>query len=143
MSIHQLHSSTHSLRTQYLIERNYFPHLGGDILEQPIGEFIHVPRQHPTNVIWGKPIFPSLPMSLLELLQSTHDHYMFIRHLVNRDQIQLGSSYHKSICQFQTNSLPSWHILTSLQTRQLAPHIYHVSFKEGVLQNEVHLINFT
>jgi hypothetical protein len=39
--------------------------------------------------------------------------------------------------------LPSWHILTSLQVRRLARHIHHVSFKEGVLQNEMHLTNFT
>jgi hypothetical protein len=38
---------------------------------------------------------------------------------------------------FKLNSLPSWHILSLLQARRLAPHIHHVSFKEGVLQNEV------
>jgi len=40
-----------------------------------------------------------------------------------------------------SNSIPCLH--GTSQAHRLVPHIYHVSFKEGVLQNEVHLINFT
>lgn len=54
-------------------------------------------------------------------------------------QNQLGSSYHNNHCQFQTPFiLPSWYTANAPQ----APHIYCVSFKEVVLQNEVYPINF-
>ena len=34
------------------------------------------------------------------------------------------------------NSLPSWHITNAPQTHRLTPHIYHVSFNKGLLQNK-------
>ena len=43
---------------------------------------------------------------------------------------------------FVNSNLILCHYSTS-QTHRLVPHIYHVNFKEGVLQNEVHFINFT
>ena len=49
-----------------------------------------------TNIpqMWfmGGPSFLGPQMSFLELLQLNHNHYVFIRHLVHWDQIQLGSS---------------------------------------------------
>ena len=41
------------------------------------------------------------------------------------------------------NYLPSWHITNAPQAHRLAPHMYHVSLKEGDLYNDMHLIYFT
>ena len=51
-----------------IVSKVVFHSLAVIYFEQPIGEYIFVPRQHPTNVVWGRPIFHSLPMSSLELL---------------------------------------------------------------------------
>ena len=61
MPVHLLPLSPHSLRTQSLIEQNCFPRLGGNFCEQPIGEYILGPHQHPTNVVWRRPIFLASP----------------------------------------------------------------------------------
>jgi hypothetical protein len=144
ISVHILHLSPHSSRTQYLVEQSYFLLLGGNCFEQPIGEYILGPHQQPINVVWGRPIFPSLPMSLLKLPHLNHNHYVFIRHLVHWDQIQLGYSYHRSFCQIQiqwcaimahhylTTSAPACtsHLPCEFQRRcppkWCAPHLFHI-----------------
>ena len=110
MSVHQLHLSPHSSRIQYFVEQSCFPLLGSKFFLPTHFGYILVLHQHPTYMVWGRPIFPSLPMSSLEMLHSYHNHYLFIFHLILWDQIQLGSSYHRNDCQFKLNVLPSWHI---------------------------------
>ena len=115
ISVHILHLSPHSSRTQYLDDQGYFSLLGGNCFEQLIGEYLLVLTNNPQMWFGGRPIFPSLPMSLLKLPQLNHNHYVFIRHLVHWDQIQLGYSYHRSFCQIQIQwcAIMAHHYLTT------------------------------
>jgi hypothetical protein len=101
ISVHILHLSPHSSRTQYLGWAKLLSTPWRWLFWATYWRAPPCTHQQPTNVVWGRRIFSSLPMSSLELLQSNHDHYVFICHLVHWDQIQLGYSYYRSLCQFQ------------------------------------------
>ena len=60
-----------------------------------------------------------------------------------KTKFDLVPSTIKVIVNLKFNSLPSWHITNAPQAQRLAPHIFHVSFKEGDLYNDMHLIYFT
>jgi hypothetical protein len=144
MSIHQLHLSPHSSRTQSLGEQSCFSLFGGNfflsnLLESIFLYLANIPR------MWfgGWPIFPWPPMNSLDLFQLNHNHYVFICHLYIETKFNLVPLTIGVFGNFWLKYFPSWHLTTSLQAQGLAPHIYHVSIKECVFQNEVHIINFT
>src|ERR1700724_3670926 len=61
ISVHILHLSPHSLRTQYLVEQSYFLLLGGNCFEQPIGEYLLVLTNNPQMWFGAGPSFLASP----------------------------------------------------------------------------------
>ena len=60
---------------------------------------------------WGRSIFPSLPMSSLELLQLNHDHYIFSLFIWPiKTKFNLFPPTIEVFIKFKFDFLPSWHI---------------------------------
>jgi hypothetical protein len=61
ISVHILHLSPHSSRTQYLVEQSYFVVFGGNCFEQPIGEYLLVVTNNPQMWFGESPSFLASP----------------------------------------------------------------------------------
>jgi len=143
ISVHILHLSPHSSRTQYLVEQSYFLLLGGNCFEQLIGEHLLVLTNNPHMWFGGVPFFLASPWDCWSYPNWTTTTMCSFVIWSIETKFNLATPTIGVFAKFKFDGVPSWHIITSLQAHRLAPHIYHVSFKEGALQNEVHLIHFT
>ena len=131
MSDHQFHLSPHSLRNQYLVEKIYFPFLGGTFfLSKPMLSI----ALYLTNTRWmwfGRgPSFLTSPWVFwicTNWIMTTICSFLTCLFLPYESLLISNSKY----CHHGTS-----------QPHQLAPHIYHVNFNDGVFQNKVDLIHF-
>ena len=76
--------------------------IGGIWSNWLVSTFLYLANS-PQMCFGERPIFPSFRMCTLELLLSSHDHYLFIFNIVHWAQSQFASFYHMIYYKYETH----------------------------------------
>ena len=113
ISVHILHLSPHSSRTQYLVEQSYFVFLGGNCFEQPIGEYLLVLTNNPQMWFGGGASFLAFPWVHWSCSNRTTTTMCLFVIWSIETKFNLATPTIGVFANFKLNSLPSWHITST------------------------------
>lgn len=110
ISVHILHLSPHSSRTQYLVEQSYFLLLGGNCFEQLIGEYLLVLTNNAQMWFGGGPFFLASPWVCWSYPNWTTTTMCSFVIWSIETKFNLATPTIGVFAKFKFNGVPSWHI---------------------------------